>query len=115
MFCPNILTNGHADFFSLHVERLDMAGRLEITLLIKDVVSGQKRFVDFADRFASLEQSSGVAKRFAAPLVTIDKSNQQRRLPHLGVQLFQQGKVLRNEARLENKILRRISCKRQLR
>jgi len=61
---------GHADFFPCTSNGLDAIGWLEITLLVEDIVSGQKRFVSFADWFASLEQSSGVAKRFAAPLVT---------------------------------------------
>src|SRR6266404_6918124 len=115
MFCPNIFTNRHADFSSLQIKRRDAAGRLKITLLVEDVISGQKRFVSLADRFASLEQSSGVAKRFAAPLVAIDEPNQQGRLSDPGVQLLQQREILWNETRLENQILRRISGDRQLR
>src|SRR5437867_8056582 len=108
MFCPNILANGHANFFPMYLNRLDAAGRLEITVLVEDIVSGQKRFVSFADRLASLEQSSGVAKWFAASIVAIDKPDQQRRRAHAGVQFFEQGEILGNEARLENEILRRI-------
>src|SRR5436190_4852373 len=115
MFRPNIFTNGHADFFAVDINRLDPAGRLEVTLLVENVVGGQQGLVTFADRLAPLEQSSGVTERFSASLVTINEPDQQRRFSDASVQFLQHRKVLRNEARLENQILRRIPRDRQLR
>ena len=42
MFRPDVLTDRHADFFPLHFERLDAVGRLEITVLVENIVSRQK-------------------------------------------------------------------------
>ena len=55
MFGPNILANGDADFFPVQVERLDPRGRLEIAVLIENIVSRQKRFVRFANRLSAPE------------------------------------------------------------
>src|SRR5438874_1623092 len=115
MFRPNIFTNGHADFFSPDINRLDLAGRLEVTLLVENVVGGQKGLVTFADRLAAIEQSSGVTERFSASLVTINEPDQQRRFSDASVQFLQDREILRNEARLENQVLRRISRDCQLR
>ena len=52
---PDVLANGHPDFLPSHHKWLDMRRRLEITILIKNVVRRQKRLVHFADRFAALE------------------------------------------------------------
>ena len=86
MFCPNILTDGHADFFSVDIKRLDAVGRLEIAIFIEDIVSRQKRLVRLTNRFALLEQSRRVAKRFAASLIAINEPHQQRRFSDASVQ-----------------------------
>src|SRR5437660_5436611 len=109
MFCPNILTDGHADFFSVDIKRLDAVGRLEIAIFIEDIVSRQKRLVRLTNRFALLEQSRGIAERFAVSFVAINEPHQQRRFSDASVQFSKQPNVLRKEPRLKNKILRRIS------
>src|SRR4029453_13208273 len=69
VFRPNVFANSYADFFAVHKKGLDALSRLKISLLVKNIVSRQKGFVSFADRFAAFEQSRGVTKRFAAPFV----------------------------------------------
>src|ERR1700757_2512867 len=114
MFRPDIFTNGHADFSSLHIKRLDAVGGLEVTLLVEDIISGQKRFVRFADRFAPLEQSGGVAERFTTPLVSIDIPDQQRSFADARMKFLQNRKIFRDKTRLKNQVLRRISGDREL-
>src|SRR4029077_14709659 len=53
--CPDVLANGHTDFLPVHLKWLYARGRLEITVLIKNVVRRQKRLVRLSDRFAALE------------------------------------------------------------
>ena len=115
MFGPNILANGHADFFSLYIERLDAASRLEITIFIENIIGRKKRLMRFPDRFAALEQRRGVAKRLAAPFVPINEPYQQRCFSHVSVQFLEHRKILGNEARFKNQILRRISSDSELR
>src|SRR5881296_58032 len=115
MFCPNILANGHADFFAVDFKRLDAVCRLEIAIFIENIVGRQKGFVRLADRFAPLEQRRGVTKWFAPFLVAINEPDQQRRFSDASVQFLQDCKILRNEARLKNQVLWWISRDRQLR
>src|SRR6266496_1952427 len=114
MFCPNVLANCHADFFPVDVKWLNAVGGLEVALLVEDIISGQERFVYFADRLATLKQRSGVAIRLTASFVPINKPDQQRRLPDACVQLLQYREILRDEPRLKNQVLRRVSGDRQL-
>ena len=97
MLRPNVLANGDADSFPVNIERLDGLGRLEVALLIENIVGGQKRFVSFTDRLAPLEQRGGVAKRFAASVISIDESDQQRCVFNARVQFVQYREVLRNK------------------
>src|SRR5438067_2242937 len=115
MFRPNVLTYSYADFFAVNFKRLDVACRLEIAIFIENIVGRQKGLVRLTDRFAPLEQSRRVPKRFAAPLVAINKSDQQRRVSDASVQFLQDREIFRNKARLKNQILWRISRDRQLR
>src|SRR5207253_8400927 len=114
VFGPNVLANRYADFFPVNKKRLDALSRLKISLFIENDVSWQKRFVGFPDWFAAFEQSRGVTKRFAAPIVAINKSDEQRCIADTSVQLCQQLQIFRNETRYENQILWRISGHRQL-
>ena len=63
----------------------------------------------FADRLPGFEQSDRVMKWFSAPLVAIDKTNQESCASDPRMQLLEHGKVLRNKLRFENEILRRIT------
>src|SRR5262249_22446490 len=76
---PDIFADGHPDFFAIELERLDPTGRLEITILVENVVSRQKAFVGFANRFAVLEPGGSIMKGFSASFITINKPDQQRR------------------------------------
>ena len=42
MFRPNILANGDADFLPIEIERLDTVRRLEIAVLVENVVGRQE-------------------------------------------------------------------------
>src|SRR5438445_13742782 len=102
MFCPNILTDGHADFFSVDIKRLDAAGRLEIAIFIENIVGRQKGLVRFTDRFTPLEQSGGVAERFTVTFIAINESDQQRRLSDTSVQFLQGREILWDEPRFKD-------------
>src|SRR5439155_17273881 len=115
MFRPDIFTNSYADFFAADFKRLDAACRLEIAIFIENIVGRQKGLGRLTDRFAPLEQSRRVAKRFAAPLIAINEPDQQRRFSDASVQFLQDPRVLEDEERLKNQILRPISRDRQLR
>src|SRR4051794_28006598 len=115
MFRPNIFANCDANFLSVNNEWLHRLGRLEISLLVENVVCRQKRFVCFTDWLAAFEQRGGVAEWFAASVVAIDKPDEQRRVSDASMQLPQQLQIFRNKARFKNQVLRRISGDRQLR
>src|SRR5437762_2886600 len=115
MFCPNVLTNSYADFFAVDFKRLDAVCRLEIAIFIENIVGRQKGLVRFTDRFPPLEQRRRVAKRFAPSFVAINEPDKQRRVSDSSVQFLQDCKILRNEPRLKNQVLRWISRNRQLR
>src|SRR5882724_1090420 len=115
MFRPNIFTNGHAEFFAAQIKWFDAAGRFEITIFVKHIIRGEERLVRFANRFACFEQSGGVMKRFAASVVTIDETDQQRHFAHTSVKLLKDFKILRNKTRFKDEILRRIPRNGQLR
>src|ERR1700724_509813 len=108
MFGPNILANRRADFFPVEIERLDVGRRLEIAVLIENIVSRQERFVGFANRLTAYEQRSRVMKWPASAFVPVDKSDQQRCLPDAAMKFLHNLERFRNEARLEDKVLWRI-------
>ena len=56
-----------------------------------------------------LEQGSSVVKRFAAPLVSVDETDQQTGTTDPRLQFFQDLEILRDELRFEEEILRRIT------
>src|SRR5439155_14652500 len=115
MFGPNIFANGHADFFPPDRERLQVACRFEITILIENVVGRQKRLMSLANWFATLEQGGGIMERLAASFVSINETDEQSRIFHARVKLLEDGKVLRDKTRFENQILRRIPSDGQFR
>ena len=115
MFRPNIFANSHADFFAARIKRFGPTSRLEVAVFIEHIVSGQERLMGFANRFAFLEQSSGVMKRLAAPFIAINETDKQGHVPHPRMKLLEDLKILWDEARLKDEILRRVSGNGQLR
>ena len=109
MFGPDVFANGDADFLAAKIERRDFARRFEVTIFIEDIVGRQKRLVRFLNRFAAFKKRSGVMKRFSGALVSIDKTDEQRRAAQARLQLVEHLEILRNETRFENEILRRIT------
>src|SRR5436309_47090 len=63
----------------------------------------------FADRFAALKQSGGIVKRFAAPLIAVNETDQQGRAPDARMKLIEDLEILRNKTRFEDEVLRRVS------
>jgi len=76
MFRPNILTDGHADFFATQIKCFDPTGRLEVAIFIENVVGRQERLMCFTNGFATLEEGRGIMKRLAAPVVAIDEADE---------------------------------------
>src|SRR5438477_4351670 len=114
MFGPNIFANSHADFFAARIKCFGPTSRLEVAVFIEHIVSGQERLMGLANRFAFLEQSSGVMKRLAAPFIAINETDKQRHVPNPRMKLLEDLKILWDEARLKDEILRRISGNGQL-
>ena len=48
-------------------------------------------------------------KRFAAPVVAIDETDEQRHFAHASVKLLKDFQILRNKARFKDQVLRRIA------
>ena len=54
-------------------------------------------------------------KRFAAPLIAVNKTNKQSRVSDAGVKLIEDLEILRDKTRFEDEVLRRVSGNSQLR
>src|SRR5690242_2822394 len=90
-------------------EDLSAATRFEIAVLIKNVVSRQKGLECPANWLSAFQESGGIEERFAASFVAIDIADEKRRLADAVMQTGNGFEVLRDEARLEDEILRRIT------
>src|SRR5438094_3942126 len=53
-------------------------------------------------------------KRFAAPLIAVNKTDQQRRVSHARMKLIEDLEILRNKTRFDDEVLRRVSGNGQL-
>src|SRR5216117_1084748 len=48
-------------------------------------------------------------KRFAAPLIAVNETDQQSRVSHARMKLIEDLEILRNKTRFEDEVLRRVS------
>src|SRR5438552_14730337 len=53
-------------------------------------------------------------KRFAAPLIAVNKTNKQRHVSHARMKLIEDLEILRDKTRFEDEVLRRVSGNGQL-
>src|SRR5207249_10361742 len=85
--------DGHSHLPPIHIKWHNASARLEITVLIENIISRQERLIRFTDRLGALEQSSSVMKRFTASLITIDKPDQQCGISDVRVKFLQESKI----------------------
>ena len=109
MFRPDVLADGHADFRFAQRYRRRIAARFEVAVLVENIVSRQERFECFLDRRAGLEQRGGIVKWFSFALVPFDIADEQRRCAQSRLEFFEHLQILRDEPRLEDEVLRRIT------
>ena len=77
--------------------------------------SGRSDLCVFAIGAPGLKQGGGIVKRFAAPLVSVDETDEQRGAADARLELFEDLEILRNELRFEDEVLRRITGNGELR
>ena len=114
-FRPDILADGDAEFHPGDFDGRDDLRRLEIAILVEDIVSRQQRFVDFAEGLPAREDRGGVVEGPSGPGVDIDEPDDERHIADRRVQFLKNLQIQRNKARLEDEILRRVTGERQLR
>jgi hypothetical protein len=107
---PHVFADGEADLDAVELDRRVPGGRLEITVLIKHIVSGQQRFGARGDNAPVLEQGDGVGHLAAgAAFIAPHETNQQTRLSRGGGQLLQRLQVARHKRRALQEIARRVA------
>ena len=112
---PEILANGDTDFPPADLEEIDPGGRLEISILIENIVGGEQRFANALHRLGAPQQSGRIPEWLPRAFVHINVADEERHLAHVRMQLGDPLQVQRDEARLEEKVLRRVPADRELR
>src|SRR5205807_2809918 len=82
---------------------------------VENIVSRQERFECVLDRRARLEQGGGIVKWFSFALVSFDVTDEQRRCGQSRLKFFEHLQILRDEPRLEDEVLWRITGDRKFR
>ena len=112
---PDVFADGDADLFAAEDQRRDAPRRLEVAILVENIVGGQKRLMRLRHRRAGLQEGGGIVKWLSAILVSIDETDEQTGAPDMRLELFQDLEILRDEPRLEDQVLRRITGNGKLR
>ncbi len=63
-YIPKVFANGEGDFFSFEIYGVKFTIGFKITVFIKDVVSGQQRFVHHACNFSFVKQYGRIKQVF---------------------------------------------------
>ena len=112
---PDVFADGDADLFAAEDQRHHAPRRLEVAVLVENIVGGQKRLVRFRNRRARLQEGGGIVKRLSPILVSIDETDEQTGAPNARLELVQDLEILRDEPRFEEQVLRRIAGNGELR
>ena len=91
------------------------ASRLEVAVLVEDVIGRQQRLEKFAHRLSPLEKRRGVEEWLAGLVVEIDVTDEERNVADFTVKRLERCEIQRDEARLKDEILRWITGDRQFR
>src|SRR2546423_12356850 len=92
-----------------------MAPWLKVTVFVENIVGRQERLESFLDRRTRLEERCGIVEWLPLSLVPLDVTDQQRRFAEPRLEFLEDLQILRDEARFEDEVLRRITSDRQFR
>src|SRR4029077_15542509 len=98
MFRPDIFGNLDAEFFPPQVKWFHPAGGFKISVFIKDIVSGQERFVRRAHRLTRFKQGGCIMKWLARAFISLKQRYEEGSGSHARMKAFENLKVLGNKA-----------------
>ncbi len=113
---PDVLANRHGDLLAAQIDRRDFLGRLEIAVLIENVVGRQERLHDPVKNFPVLNHRRGVAQRAARAVgIAVDVAGNERNFTNGLRKEIEAFEAALNEIFAQQQVAGRVAAKEKFR